>query len=184
MCWLAISFPSCGTILTTPTPVARAPMWLTPSVIKTLPFQACQLFFLKAAWGDPLTMIHGSKLRTICSLGESQPRWRGRGAAVFFFPLNSIQVHPTNHKFPGITLNVAHIISICSCFSGLFLQSPSHWMLFLFSLHYVKCQFSSLYKLSNIHLSLTVQSYLSISILLESTSTMNKTSRFGWISPS
>lgn len=88
ICWLAISFPSCRTLLTTvATTVARASMWLTPTVIKTLPFQACQLFLLKAAWGDPLTMIHGLKLRAICSLGEFLNQGEGDGVQLYSFSL-------------------------------------------------------------------------------------------------
>lgn len=71
ICWLLLfGFQVVALWTVSLIPAARAWMWLTPRVINILPIEACQLYLLMAAWGNPLTMIHGLKLRTICSLGE------------------------------------------------------------------------------------------------------------------
>lgn len=93
------------------TPAARAWMCLTPIVIRRLPIEACQLSLLAAAWGDPLTMIHGLKLRTICSLGEFRSQGEeGNFHNCTLFPSQVYGKASNKPQKPGTNLNMVGII--------------------------------------------------------------------------
>lgn len=92
-------------------PPAKAQTRLTPIVIKILPIEACQLLLLAAAWGDPLTMIHGLKLRTICSLGEFLSQGEeGSFHSCILFPSKVYGKASNKPQKSGTNLNMAGII--------------------------------------------------------------------------
>lgn len=92
-------------------PAARAGMWLTPIVTKILPTEVCRRFLLVAAWGDPLTMIHGLKLRTICSLGEFLSQGEeGSFHSCILFPSEVCAKASNKPQKSGTDWNMAHII--------------------------------------------------------------------------
>ena len=132
-------------------PAARARMWLTPRIIKILPTEACQFFLLTTAWGDPLTMIHGLKLRTICSLGEFPSQGEeGSFHSCILFPskvYGNVSNKPQNLALMGICRRYPPyvLVSMDSSYSKYLM-----WCHFFHCLHDAKCQFVSLYKLLSI----------------------------------
>lgn len=179
-----ISFPSCRDLLTISLiPAARTLMCLTPILIKILPFQACQLFLLEAAWGDPLTMIHSLKLRTICFFGESLSQGEeGSSHSCILFPSKVYRNASNKPQQSGTNLNMADIICHMFLFQWTLFTVTNSFNAISSSLHNVKCQFALLYKLPKILSSHAFHWYLSILISKESIFYYWKISEFNRIS--